>query len=390
MKTYLLLFVAVFGIGAANLSAQSAKVNTFGKGIVFTPEDSSYQVKLGARFQTLYSGTFDLDSDDYSDQLLTRRARLKFEGFVYSPNLKYKFQLALANRGTRNSSSAGIPQNSATANIVLDAAIKYEFAENWEVWFGQEKLPGNREQLFSSQKLQFVDRSLVNSQFNLGRDVGIHLLNTSTIGDGVVKTRVALAMGEGRNITSGNEGGYDYSGRVEYLPFGNFTNKGDYFGGDLEREVSPKLSVAASFDYNDGATRSRGQQGGFVSDNGGNLIQNDLTTVFLDAIFKSNGFSLLSEFASKSGNDDLTGFGTGSGFVAQAGYLFMNNVETAVRFTTINPDDVSSLSNVNEYTLGLSKYIVGHNLKVQTDLSYSDYDMASNDITYRFQIEVAF
>ena len=168
------------------------------------------------------------------------------------------------------------------------------------------------------------------------------------------------------------------------------TNKGDYFGGDLEREVSPKLSVAASFDYNDGATRSRGQQGGFVSDNGGNLIQNDLTTVFLDAIFKSNGFSLLSEFASKSGNDDLTGFGTGSGFVAQAGYLFMNNVETAVRFTTINPDDVSSLSNVNEYTLGLSKYIVGHNLKVQTDLSYSDYDMASNDITYRFQIEVAF
>jgi hypothetical protein len=222
MKTYLLLFVAVFGIGAANLSAQSAKVDTFGKGIVFTPEDSSYQVKLGARFQTLYSGTFDLDSDDYSDQLLTRRARLKFEGFVYSPNLKYKFQLALANRGTRNSSSAGIPQNSATANIVLDAAIKYEFAENWEVWFGQEKLPGNREQLFSSQKLQFVDRSLVNSQFNLGRDVGIHLLNTSTIGDGVVKTRVALAMGEGRNITSGNEGGYDYSGRVEYLPFGNY------------------------------------------------------------------------------------------------------------------------------------------------------------------------
>ena len=86
----------------------------------------------------------------------------------------------------------------------------------------------------------------------------------------------------------------------------------------------------------------------------------------------------------------MTGFGTGSGFVAQAGYLFMNNVETAVRFTTINPDDVSSLSNVNEYTLGLSKYIVGHNLKVQTDLSYSDYDMASNDITYRFQIEVAF
>ncbi|MDX1591424.1 MAG: porin, partial [Balneolaceae bacterium] len=324
--------------------------------------------------------------------LLTRRARLKLEGFAYSPKISYKLQLALANRGTRNSSSGGIPQNSGTANIVLDAIVQYEFADNWEVWFGQIKLPGNREQIISSQKLQFVDRSLVNSRFNLGRDIGVHLLNNSSIGDGIVKTHVAIAMGEGRNITTGNQGGYDYSGRIDYLPFGEFTNKGDYFGSDLEREESAKLSVAAAFNYNDGATRSRGHNGSFVFDGSGNLIQNDLKTLFLDMMYKNGGFSFFSEYASRKGEDGITGFGTGSGFVAQAGYLSMNNIEAALRFTTINPDDVSSLAESNEYTLGLSKYIVGHNLKIQTDLSYTDFAAAgaSNEVTYRFQVEVAF
>ncbi|MFN1834233.1 porin [Balneola sp. MJW-20] len=390
MNKSLLLLLAIFSISTANISAQEAKVNPYGKGIVFSPEDGSYEVKLGARFQTLYTGTYDLDTEEYSDQLLTRRARLKFDGFVYSPKIKYKIELALSNRDTRNSSSAGLPQNSATANIVLDAVAKYEFAENWEVWFGQTKLPGNRERVISSQKLQFVDRSLVNSRFNIDRDLGVHLLYSSNVGGGVINTHVALAMGEGRNITSGNEGGYDYSGRVEYLPFGKFTNKGDYFGSDLEREETPKLSVGVSFDYNDGATRSRGQLGGFVRDLNGDLVSNDLTSVFVDAMFKSNGFSFASEYAYKDGDNNVTGFGTGSGFVAQAGYLFMNNIEPALRFTTIDPDDVSSLAKRNEYTFGLSKYVVGHNLKIQTDVSYTDFDARSNEILYRFQVEVAF
>ncbi|NNC95967.1 MAG: FmdC precursor [Chitinophagales bacterium] len=390
MKRYTLIVAMFLFATTTTVFAQTATVNTFGKGIVFSPEDESYQLKLGARFQTLYAGTYDIDSEDYSDQLLTRRARLKLEGFVYSPKLKYKVELGLSNRDTRNSSGGGIPQNSGTSNIILDAVIKYAFADNWEVWFGQSKLPGNRERVISSQKLQFVDRSLVNSRFTIDRDLGVQLRNSSNVGDGVFNTQFAISTGEGRNITSGNTGGYSYTARVEYLPFGKFTNKGDYFGSDLEREEDAKLSVGATFNYNDGATRSRGQLGGFVTDNFGNLVYNDLSAVYLDAIFKKDGFSFLTEFASKSGDEAIAGFGTGTGFVAQAGLLLDNNIEPALRFTTINPDDVSSLSKRNEYTLGLSKYIVGHNLKIQTDLGYTDFDARGNSILYRFQVEVTF
>jgi phosphate-selective porin OprO and OprP len=34
---------------------------------------------------------------------------------------------------------------------VLDAVAKWNFAENFSLWFGQAKLPGNRERVISSQ-----------------------------------------------------------------------------------------------------------------------------------------------------------------------------------------------------------------------------------------------
>jgi hypothetical protein len=47
------------------------------------------------------------------------------------------------------------------------------------------------------------------------------------------------------------------------------------------------------------------------------------------------------------------------------------------------------------YTFGLSRYIVGHSLKIQSDVSYlveTDQQTAASDGEYlvRFQVEVAF
>jgi len=380
-----LVFLFISPISKAQITQ-----NTFGKGIKLKAEDGSFEMKFGFRFQTLYAGELNLETYDYSDQFLIRRSRIKFDGFAFSPKLVYKIELSISNRGTRNSSSGGIPQNSGTANIILDAALKYKFADNWELWFGQTKLPGNRERLISSQKLQLVDRSLVNSRFTLDRDIGIQLHHKNSIGNMVLKQALAISIGEGRNMTSDNPGGYGYTSRLELLPFGEFANKGDYFGADLEREESPKLAVGFSADFNDNAVRQRGQLGGFVTDGSGNQLKSDLTTFFLDAMFKYNGLSVSSEFASKSGSP-VNGFGTGSGFVAQAGYVLKNNFEPSIRFTKIEPDNFrSELSEETEYTFGLSKYIVDHNLKVQTDFSYTDLSDSDNEFRYRFQVELAF
>ncbi len=361
------------------------------KGIQFVAADSSFSTKINARVQSLYVGEYDLDADKYSDGLQIRRARLKFEGFAVSPALEYKVELALSNSDI----SGGTAENSSTANIVLDAVAKWKFAPGFSLWFGQTKLPGNRERVVSSQKLQLVDRSLLNSRYNIDRDLGFQLHHEFEAGKVVFREIAAVSMGEGRNITTGNKGGYDYTGRVEVLPFGDFKSEGDYFGADLAREKAPKLSVGFTYDYNDRASRERGQTGHFLSQ------QRDVKTWFADAMFKYQGFSAMAEYANKNTTGspvlavDNTGkvtqsFLTGSGFNVQAGYLFKNNFEVAGRFTSIDPEAVTQRASEKQYTLGISKYLAGHTVKVQSDVSLLEQRADLNQLMYRFQMEIGF
>ena len=379
--------------------SQDTSNNKFGKGLQIVGADSSFSMKFSTRFQTLYQGEYDLDAKDWNDRLLVRRARLKFDGFVHHPSLVYKIELGISNR---DHGGGDIDETGNTARIILDAVAKWSVSKNWTIWFGQTKLPGNRERVVSSQKLQFVDRSLLNSRFNIDRDIGVQFIHKNKIGgQGLMKKVFSISMGEGRDIIAQNTGGYDFTYRLEYLPFGAFESKGDYFSSDLKRESSPKLAIGVTYDVNKNAARQRGQLGSFVKDSNGNQFATDLSTVFVDAMFKYKGFSFMGEFADKKASDQvfatLTGGGTikyitGDAISLQAGYLLKNNSEFALRYTSVTPDDLvfSGLREEKQYTLGFSKYIVGHSLKIQSDFSYLDRTGTSNRLVYRFQVEVAF
>lgn len=381
------------------LSAQDITKNKFGKGLQIVGSDSSFSMKFSTRFQTLYLGELDLDSDEWSDRFLVRRARLKFDGFVYNPAITYKIELGISNR---DHSGGDIDEVGNTSRIILDAVVKWQATEHWSIWFGQTKLPGNRERVISSQKLQFVDRSLLNSRLNIDRDIGVQVRHDNSIGaEGILKKMFSLSMGEGRNIVSANTGGYDFTYRLEYLPMGNFESKGDYFGSDLKRESSPKLAFGVSYDINKGAARQRGQLGNFVQDSNGNQFATDLSTLFADVMFKYNGFSFMGEYADKSASENVFAtlndgstikYVTGNAINLQAGYLFKGNSELAFRYTSLSPDNVvfSGLREETQYTLGFSKYIVGHSLKIQSDFSYLDRAGTSDRLIYRFQVEVSF
>lgn len=384
---FLLLVTVAFSQSA---SAQNVEVKSLGKGIVFQPDDNSYSVKLGMRFQSLYVGEWNLENDVYSDQALVRRARLKLDGHIYSEKFTYKVQLGFSNRDTRNSSSGGLAQNSGTSNIVLDGIIKYNPVSDFEIWFGQTVLPGNRERLISSQKVQFVDRSLLNSSFNLDRDVGVQFRNKSSFGDAVLKQMVAISIGEGRDITTKNPGGYSYTGRVEFLPLGGFTDKGDYTGPDLAKEENLKISFGAAYDFNNDAVRSRGHTGSFIFTNSGELVKNDLQTFLTDVFLKYQGLSVHAEFANRQADQD-NGFGTGTGYMASLGYIIGKDFGISGRYATLTKEDTfSSLTEHSEYTFALSKYLSGHNLKFQASAGLLDY--VSRDDILRFQVhmEIAF
>jgi phosphate-selective porin OprO and OprP len=385
-------FIALFSLFIVSATqAQTINKTKFGKGLQFIAADSSFSMKFQTRFQMLYVGGANPSDNEWKDQFLIRRARLKFGGFVYDPRLTYKIELGLSNRDI---GGEPIKQQNFANNIILDAVAKWNFLPGWELWAGQTKLPGNRERVISSQQLQFVDRSLLNSRFNIDRDAGLQLHHESSIGNVVLRQAAAVSNGEGRDYTELNAGGYDYTFRGEILPFGEFTSNGDYSGSDLSREQTPKLSIGATYDYNDDASRARGQLGNFLSDT------RNLRTVFVDAMFKYRGFSAMAEYANKKATDgpvvSLTPegniketFTTGTATNVQAGYLFKNNWEVAARYTDYNPTAITGAKAENHYTLGLSKYIVGHSLKVQSDITLQQRVGREDNYQFRLQMEIA-
>lgn len=373
-RFFVVLIVLCSSVFTDNLSAQIVQ--------------NSSTMEFTGRIQNL--GLVEVQGDEVETNLLVRRARLKFEGVAINPKFQYKVELGLTNRDH----GSPIPQTKNSARIILDAFVKYEIAEKTHLWFGQTKLPGNRERVISSAKLQFVDRSLLNSNYNIDRDMGVQLHQKFDIGNMKAKAIVSVSQGEGRNITSGNEGGFDYTGRVELLPFGSFTSKGDYFGSDLKREEVPKLALGLTYDYNVNASRQRGNTGSFLGQT------RTLSTIFADMMFKYKGFSVMAEYAIKSSDgssvfidetDSLEyNFVTGSALNIQAGYLLPSDWELAARFTSVTPEYILEQDDVSMYTVGISKYIDGHNLKVQSDFSIIREGEMEESYLARLQFELSF
>src|SRR5690606_26815258 len=158
--------------------------------------------------------------------------------------------------------------------------------------------------------------------------------------------------------------------------------------------------VGVAYDYNDDAVKTKSNKGDFMETEQG-LYQTDITTLFADAVFKYKGISLLADYANRSARESIamddqgipTGdvVYTGNAFNIQGGYLFENNWEVSARYTHLDFDqEVQSTMEENQYTLEISKDIVGHNLKLQTDISYATFANQSDEVMARVQLELQF
>ena len=213
----------------------------------------------------------------------------------------------------------------------------------------------------------------------------------------------SVTLGEGRNWGNNKGSGLAYTGRIEFFPLGRFTGKGDAMEGDYEREQTPKILLAGAYSYNDRALRAQGSNGDLLRfDQARNL-----SSYFVDFIFKYRGFAFYTDFMGrtctsspliKSGETVEQYILTGMGLNVQASYLFPSNWEIALRNSTIKPDkEVQPYTNYrcyNQSTLGVTKYLIDHRLKVQADLSYNYKDeFTASDYSrwqLRFQVELGF
>ena len=400
MRAIKLILITLF-VTTSSLYGQEVTASKFGKGLLnINAKDSTFSMNISARMQFLTSSTWSESDDSFGSpesNFLVRRARLKFKGFAYSPKLTYKLELGLSNRDI-----SGANQFTSNApRYILDAYVRWNFYKNFTLQAGQGKLPGNIERVISSGDLAMVDRSILNSKFNIDRDLGIQLRHHFKLSENfIVKEIFAISQGEGRNITAGNLGGHQYTGRVEVLPFGNFKSKGDYRGADLEREQTPKLLIGVVYDLNNDAVKSRSNQGSYLETTDG-FYKTDVNTLFFDTHFKYRGFSIMAEYAdrdaddpvAKNSDDSLTGdvvnIGNATNF--QMGYVMPSNLSVTGRYTNINFDSIVTSNNkITQYTLGLSKYVAKHKLKVQTDITYEDSVSSNDKIVYRLQFDIHF
>jgi hypothetical protein len=117
-------------------------------------------------------------------------------------------------------------------------------------------------------------------------------------------------------------------------------------------------------------------------------------------MFKYRGFAFMGEYANREADApvaveaDGTPTGDivleGDAFNFQGSYLLKNNYEVTGRYSFINYYQVNNTADTDQYTLGLSKYIVGHKLKVQTDFTYSEQNNNPDFLMWRLGFDLHF
>lgn len=366
---------------------------SFGKGIGITSPDSLYQLNIRFRMQNRVTY---LDNEgaaaSYDGQI--RRLRLRLDGYVGSPKFLYAVQLSFA------PGDVGEFREGENINIIRDAVLFYRPNKNWNLSFGQTKLPGNRQRVNSSGGLQLTDRSINNAKFTIDRDFGFQVHNLNEFKDAFsYNFKTAISTGEGRNITDNADAGLAVTGKIELFPFGAFAKDGTYFEGDIVREPKPKLMLSGAFQQNNQAKRTQGQLGN-------DLFQaRTMKSVLLDAMLKYNGWAFMSSYMSRTTSKNAVTFNptdaslfnfayVGHGFDHQVSYNFVSNYEVIGRFSTqkVGTDIQTLAPNTKQYSLGLTKYIWEHAFKVQGEITFDTLTFYSgeqkNNWYARFQIEI--
>ncbi len=341
--------------------------------------EQGFDVKMNLQVQARYS-YLDYDEsvagqntgiDDVSSFNL-RRVRLSFEGNLLNKQFSYKVQ---------NDFAAG-----GGGSALKDAWLQWNWDEAAMLRMGQYKVPFSRQELSSSAKLQFIDRSDVSDIFSYGRNRGAMLHGSfgdaGTYAAGIFNGVSQLSgVSEGEN-SPGLDNNLMGAAQVTY-------NLGDYGSRDEEGDMRKDGDFAGTM----GAAVVYGQGGQTLTAGGSNFNADfDDVRANVDAGLRVAGFSLQSEFYyTNISYDDIDDSDTDFyGMYLQTGYMFVpNEWEGAFRFGFINPDQ-GVIDDRQEYSFVLNYFLDGHNLKLQTGISWDVTNFESDDLTdVRYQMQLA-
>ena len=399
------IFFAFMGIlSCVDIAAQDTELNsyTFGEGITFDNNKGS-KFKIEGYLQPYFESKSYSNLDETADRYRMRRMRLRLSGNSANERFSYRFQVDLA--GANEVDDEG-------NNYLLDAYVSYAITNRIDVTFGQRATyTDNRELVMNSYALQLPERSRLTSAFATIREFGLFIDGNFKTGNGTyLKPYFVLTTGDGPNVFTKDRGGLKVGGRLDFLPFGTFTNFGQFRQADIVRERIPKLVVGVHYSHNSGMSSRRGRTSGSILYLDANNEESlpDYTKYGVDFMFKYLGFSMLGEYISStatvptnitqrvrndgstSTNFDVNGTNNvdayvrgrmmlGEAYNIQGGYLFRNGFSLDARYTHLKSDENSFLNNEtfynrpNYYTVGITKYLNrSYGAKIQASYTVAD------------------
>ena len=310
-------------------------------------------IKIENRVQFRFTDEFPPDTlklpgtnapGDSKPSFKIRRAKTEIAGWLVSKELTYEFQVGWA--GSDSGQASG-----TTFSGLEDVFLNWDISKTgaFAVRGGQFKVPFGRQEYTSSEKQQFVDRSIISGEFTKGRDVGVQA--AGTVAAGKLSYALGAFNGNGRNKPANDNAKLQWDARATFQPFGDV----GYSEGDFESKDHPLFALEAEFEHNDlqGITNA-----------------NDFNdrTIGANTVFKYKGLSLFAEYFWRERTPETGPAFGANGYNLQAGYfLKRDRVEVALRFAAWDPTDLVSGNDITETAGALSYYIHQHKLKVQGD-----------------------
>jgi len=293
------------------------------------------------------------------------RLRLELEGTAFTKDLEYCFVW-----------ESDAPNDNSMS--LLDAYVRYMFADEWGVRAGQYKAITTHEFLTSEKRQLLVERSMVDALIggaSYNRVQGASLIYGGYNKDNPLSAEVSFHDGpnsgntdfrkSNNNPLNPTENGSDFGlgGRAEYKVMGDWRDYRDFTGMGNKSDL---LVIGGGADWSQ-------------------FGDGNLYLLTLDGQWENSaGLGIYAAGLISYKDDDFFGPGgdnsTDWGFVAQIGYMLNPSWELAGRISYTHYDaeqvvGVVSEDSFWEFTVGVNYYLgnngsAGHRAKISLDVSY--------------------
>jgi hypothetical protein len=375
--TFILLF-PLYVLGQTNQAPHTAHFQP-GDGLTWVFNEGKYSFSMGGAIQP-YLGYFKPDSRAADLFLNSRRSFFTLKGSALQEKIGFC-----------------IRTDFSQTQPLLDVFFSYQPAEWLTLSVGQKQnIANNRELLLLDDQLTFPERSLLSTAFaRSGREFGVFVDTRIRLGDRFeFMPSLSVTSGDGRNSFGTDSrdvdlGGLKYAARIDVLPLGAFSPGNETMVADLTGEPSPRLLLGFAAGLNNGASEAVGEGHGqlvFYHENG-EARYPDYRKLSADVLLKWKGISLLGEFVINTaaslegsyidefGNNPLVPtqiseyLALGRSYHIQAGYCYRGSLGVDLSYSFTEPEfrfnPGSIIDEVQLYRMGLSRYFMGQNLKLQ-------------------------